>query len=152
MTKPTTPEADAAARTGFDPARFFELARKVGHGRALGIEFRAAGEDWAEIALPWRPELVGRPESGVLASGAIVSLIDTASGTAVWCKLGHFQPIVTLDLRLDYLRPATEGETIVARCECYKLTKSIGFVRGIAHGGNPERPIAHSAATFMLNP
>ena len=152
MTKPVTPEADAAARPGFDPARFFEIARKVGHGRALGIAFRGAGEDWAELALPSKPELVGVPAGGILASGAIVSLIDTASGTAVWVKLGHFQPIVTLDLRLDYLRPAVEGETIVARCQCYKLTKSIGFVRGVAHGGDPDRPIAHSAATFMLNP
>jgi uncharacterized protein (TIGR00369 family) len=152
MSEPQTPEGDAASRPDFDPARFFEIARKVGHGRALGLEFRDSGDDWAELALPWKPELVGRPESGILASGAIVSLIDTASGTSVWVKMGHFQPIVTLDLRLDYLRPATQGETIIARCECYKLTKSIGFVRGVAHGGDPERPIAHSAATFMLNP
>ena len=152
MNKPVTPETDAAARPGFDPARFFELARKVGHGRALGVEFRGSGEDWAELALPWKPELVGIREGGILATGAIVSLIDTASGTSVWVKMGYFQPIVTLDLRLDYLRPAVEGETIIARCDCYKLTKSIGFVRGVAHGGDPERPIAHSAATFMLNP
>jgi len=152
VTEPTSPEADAAARPGFDPARFFEIARKVGHGRALGVEFRGAGDDWAELALPWKPELVGIREGGILATGAIVSLIDTASGTAVWVKMGHFQPVVTLDLRLDYLRPAVEGETIVARCQCYKLTRSIGFVRGVAHGGDPERPIAHSAATFMLNP
>ena len=143
---------DAPERPRFDPAQFFKIARKVGHGRALGLEYRDSGPDWAELALPWRKELVGVREGGILASGAIVSLIDTASGTAVWVKMGHFQPIVTLDLRLDYLRPATEGETVVARCECYKLTKSIGFVRGIAHGGDPERPIAHSAATFMLNP
>ena len=146
------PHDDAAGRPGFDPERFFQIARTVGHGRALGVEYRDSGPDWAELALPWKPELVGRPEGGILASGAIVSLIDTASGTAVWIKMGHFQPIVTLDLRLDYLRPATESETVSARCECYKLTKSIGFVRGIAHGGDPERPIAHSAATFMLNP
>ena len=152
MNDPATPEGDAATRPGFDPARFFELARKVGHGRALGIEYRGAGEDWAELALPWRPELVGVSEGGILASGAIVSLIDTAAGTSVWVKMGRFQPIVTLDLRLDYLRPATEGKTVVARCQCYKLTQSIGFVRGVAHGGDPERPIAHSAATFMLNP
>ncbi len=152
MSQPQTPEGDAAGRAGFDPARFFEIARNVGHGRALGLEYRDSGPDWAELALPWKPELVGVREGGILATGAIVSLIDTASGTSVWVKMGHFQPIVTLDLRLDYLRPATEGETIVARCECYKLTRSIGFVRGIAHGGDPERPIAHSAATFMLNP
>ena len=66
---------------GFDPRRFFELARRIGHGRALGLEFTDSGDNWAELALPWREELVGVAETGVLASGAIVSLIDTASGT-----------------------------------------------------------------------
>lgn len=136
---------------GFDPGAFFEIARRIGHGRALGLEFRKAGPTWAELALPWREELVGMPETGILASGAIVSLIDTASGTSVWVSLDRFTPIVTVDLRLDYLRPAVKGETITARCECVKLTRRIAFVRGVAHGGDPARPIALSAATFMLN-
>ena len=42
------------------------------------------GDDWVELALPWREELVGVPESGILASGAIISLIDTCGGAAVW--------------------------------------------------------------------
>ena len=119
------PEADAAdAAAGSIPERFFELARKVGHGRALGLEYRASGDNWVELALPWREELVGMPESGILASGAIVSLLDTCGGASVWMALGHFQPIVTIDLRLDYLRPALKGETVIARCECYKLTRA----------------------------
>ena len=138
-------------RGGFDPRKFFELAKTIGHGRALGLDFRASGENWAELSLPWREELVGVPETGVLASGAIVSLIDTASGTSVWVTLDRLVPILTVDLRLDYLRPAAKGETIIARCECVKLTRRIGFVRGIAHGGDEQRPIALSAATFMLN-
>lgn len=137
--------------SAFDPERFFELARRVGHGKALGLEYRDSGANWMELSLPWREELVGIPKTGVLASGAIVSLIDTASGGSVWMKLGRFKPIVTLDLRLDYLRPATRGETVIARCECVKLTRQIAFIRGVAHGGDPERPIAHSAATFMLS-
>jgi len=140
----------SAPAEGFEPRRFFELAKRVGHGRALGLEFRQSGENWAELALPWREELVGIPETGVLASGAVVSLIDTASGTSVWVSLDKFLPIVTVDLRLDYLRPANRGETIVARCECVKLTRRIAFVRGIAHG-DEGRPIALSSATFMLN-
>lgn len=136
---------------GFDPRGFFEIARKIGHGRAIGLEYRDSGENWAELALPWREELVGVPETGVLASGAIVSLVDTASGTSVWVTLDRFTPIVTVDLRLDYLRPAAKGETIVARCECVKLTRRIAFVRGVAHGGDEARPIALSAATFMIN-
>jgi uncharacterized protein (TIGR00369 family) len=135
----------------FDPKAFFDLARRVGHGRALGLQFRDSRDNWAELCLPWREELVGVPESGILASGAIVSLIDTASGTSVWVSLDKFIPIVTVDLRLDYLRPAMKGETIVARCECVKLTRKIAFVRGIAHGGDEARPIALSASTFMLN-
>jgi len=135
---------------GFDPESFFKLARRVGHGRALGLGYRDHGDDWVELALPWRPELVVVPDSGIMATGAIVSLIDTCSGTSVWRKLGGFRHIVTVDLRIDYLRPALREETVIARCECYKLTRKIAFVRGVAHGGDPERPVAHAAATFML--
>lgn len=147
------PELDAQQRGGgFDPERFFELARKVGHGRALGIEYRSSADNWVELALPWREELVGVPDSGILASGAIVSLVDTCGGTSVWTALGQFQPLVTIDLRLDYLRPALKGETVIARCECYKLTRQVAFVRGLAHCGDPQRPVAHATGTFMLNP
>ncbi|WP_373488548.1 PaaI family thioesterase [Blastomonas sp.] len=137
---------------GFDPQRFFELARKVGHGQALGLEFQAAGADWVELALPWKEQLVGVAETGVLASGAIVSLVDTCGGASVWQALGHFQPIVTIDLRLDYLRPALKGETVIARCACDKLTRQIAFVSGIAHTGDETRPVARAVGTFMLKP
>jgi acyl-coenzyme A thioesterase PaaI-like protein len=97
-----TPESDAAERGGdFDPERFFELVRQVGHGRALDLEYRNSAENWIELALPWREELVGIPDEGILASGAIVSLLDTCGGASVWMALGHFQPIVTIDLRLE---------------------------------------------------
>ena len=139
--------ADGAA---FDPVRFFELARQVGHGRALGMEYGSSGDNWTELSLPWADRLVGVPDRGILASGAIVSLIDTASGAAVWVTLGKFMPLVTLDLRIDYLRPALEGETVHARCECTRLTRRIAFTRGIAHTGDPERPIAFSSGTFVV--
>jgi len=144
-----TPAAIAEGER-FDPARFFDLARRVGHGRALGMEFGSSGDNWTELSLPWRDELVGVPGSGILASGAIVSLIDTASGTAVWAALGKFIPLVTIDMRIDYLRPAFKGENIFARCECTKLTRRIAFTRGTAHVGDPANPIAYSASTFMI--
>ena len=132
----------------FNPERFFALARRVGHGRALGMEFGSSGENWTELRLPWSEELVGVPESGIIASGAIVSLIDTASGTAVWATIGKFIPLVTIDLRIDYLRPAFRGESVVARCECTKLTPRIAFTRGTAFVG--DKPIAYSSGTFMV--
>jgi uncharacterized protein (TIGR00369 family) len=147
------PELDAVERGGgFDPGRFFELVRNVGHGRALAVEYRQSAGNWIELALPWREELVGIAEEGIFASGAIVSLLDTCGGASVWMALGHFQPIVTIDLRLDYLRPAIKGETVIARCECYKLTRQVAFIRGTAHGGAPDRAIAQATGTFMLSP
>jgi uncharacterized protein (TIGR00369 family) len=136
----------------FDPERFFDFAKRVGHGRALGLHFEASGPNWIELSLPWREQLVGVPQSGILASGAIVSPIDTASGGSVWMTLGRFAPVVTLNLRIDYLRPALQGESLHAHCECLKITRSVAFIRGVAHSGDPARPIAHSAATFMLAP
>ncbi|RST32180.1 PaaI family thioesterase [Sphingomonas ginkgonis] len=127
------------------------MARHVGHAKAIGLQFRAAGDDWVEMALPWRPELVAFSSSGIMASGPIVSLVDTCSGVSVWTALGAYRPSVTLDLRLDYLRPAVRGETVVARCHCTSITRQIAFVSGVAHGGDPDRPIARSAGTFMLD-
>lgn len=147
------PEIDAIERGGgFDPERFFKLARSVGHGRALGIDFVGSGDGWIELALPWREELVGMTDSGFLASGAIISLLDTCGGASVWQALGRFQPIVTIDLRLDYFRPALKGETVVARCRCDKLTRQVAFVSGVAYTGEADRPVARATGTFMLNP
>lgn len=134
---------------GFDPARFF-AARLDGHGSRLGIAYQAHGADWCELRLPFRDDLIGDPARGVLASGPIVTLMDMATSVGVWLKRGAFLPHATLDLRLDYLRPATPGRTVVGRGECYRVARQVAFVRGIAHDGDPDDPVAHVAGTFML--
>lgn len=135
----------------FDPARFMDYASKqgAGHGAALGIIYHAHGDDWIELALPWREELVGMPDGQILASGPIVSLMDMATSLAVWTKLGAFRPQATLDLRVDYLRPSHPGRTVIGRGTCYRITRSIAFVRGIAHDGDPDDPVANVTGTFI---
>ncbi len=65
--------------------------RHGGHGERLGIGYRAHGQDWAELTLPYQPELVGDPASGVIASGPILALMDTATSVGVWLRLGGFR-------------------------------------------------------------
>ncbi len=137
------------AKPPFDPRRFMDYVRNVGHGGALGIAYHDHGEDWVELALPYKAELVGMPDSGILASGPIFSLMDMATSLSIWMRLGHFRPQATLDLRIDYLRPATPGNTIVGRGECYGVTRSIGFVRGLAHDGDAADPVANVTGTFI---
>ncbi|MES2337857.1 MAG: PaaI family thioesterase [Pseudomonadota bacterium] len=134
----------------FDPARFFKRASTGHHGSALGIVYHAHGDDWVELALPYAADQVGDIASGVIASGPVVTLLDQATSAAVWQRRGGFRPHATLDLRIDYLRAATPGRTVIGRGECYRLTRSIAFVRGVAHDGDPADPLAHVAGTFMV--
>lgn len=145
-----TPAANVRAIDGkFDPIAFFAMIEQHGHGGALGMRYSDHGDDWVETALPWREELVGVPATGVLATGAIVSLVDLAGAASVWLARGHYAHSATLDLRIDYMRPAKKNETVFARCRCVKLGRSVSFVEGIAHVGDRADPIARAALTFM---
>lgn len=139
---------ETPAASGFDPRLLFN-GRFGGHGGRLGIAYHGHGGDWAELALPYSADMVGDAASGVLASGPILALMDMATSVAVWMRLGGFRAHATLDLRIDYLRPARPGQTVIGRGECYRITRSVAFVRGQAHDGDPSDPLAHVAGTFM---
>ncbi|MBB3763651.1 PaaI family thioesterase [Sphingomicrobium lutaoense] len=151
MKSPTSAEADALTRGDFDIERFVGLAGNFGHGKAVGYRYRDHGDNWVELELPSRPELVGVPEQNILASGAIFSLVDMCGGASVFQTMGLFEPIVTIDLRLDYLRPALLGDSVFARCECYKMTSRVAFVRGTAFL-DEERQLANVTGTYMRRP
>ena len=85
------------------------------------------------IKLPYRDDLVGNPETGVIHGGAITALMDASCGISVFLRKGNPRPIATLDLRIDYLRAADPGEDVIAHAECYKLARSVAFVRAVAH-------------------
>ncbi len=141
---------DLSKMKGFDPKLFTAYASQVGHGGALGILYHDHGPDWVELALDYDEKLVGVAETGVIASGPIISLMDMATSMAIWVKLDRFRHQATLDLRIDYMRAATPGRRIFGRGECYAISRSVGFVRGIAHDGDATDPVAHVAATFMF--
>lgn len=140
--------APAVALT-FDIVRFTAQGFG-GHGGRLGIGYHAHAADWVELALPYHPDLVGDVGTGVIASGPIVALMDMATSFSVWQKRGAFVPHATLDLRVDFLRAARPRHTVIGRGECYRLTRTISFVRGQAHDGDPADPLAHVVGTFML--
>lgn len=134
----------------FDPQKFMTFVRDIGHIGAIGIAYHSHGPDWVELELPYQEKLVGVTKSGIIASGPIISLMDVATSLAIWVRLGSFRHQATLDMRVDYLRPAIPGRTIFGRGECYAVTRSVGFVRGLAHDGDPLDPVAHVAASFMF--
>ena len=133
----------------FDPDFVARYVLRHGHAGWLDLKYRAHGEDWVELELPWRDDLVGETGGQTLASGPIVSLMDMASGMCIWQTSGAFAAIATLDLRVDYMRPSRERAAVIGRSHCYKLTRSAAFVRGIAYDGDPSDPVANVSAVFM---
>ncbi len=121
------------------------------HGRALGITSVAMGADGVTLRLPYREDLIGDPETRVLAGGVATALLDHACGQAVWAAGAANGSIATLDLRIDYMRGAEPGLDLLAHAHCYKLTRSVAFVRAVAYDRDPEDPVATAQAAFMLD-
>src|ERR1700748_3933383 len=134
---------------------FEELAEAVqgrrsvyGYISGLRLDRAAPGEAWA--SLPYRPVFVGDPETGVLHGGVVTAMLDESCGMAVQLALDGTSAIATLDLRIDYQKPATPGLAIRAHSLCYRVTRSIAFVRFTAYQESEDDPVATATACFML--
>ncbi|MDB2385924.1 PaaI family thioesterase [Shewanella sp.] len=105
------------------------------------------------IALPYDPQLIGYPDTGVIHGGVITTLMDTASGCAVVCsifdKFRLLEISPTLDLRVDYMKPAEPFKPVYCFAQCYKLSSSIAFTRAIAYQDSIDDPVAHAVGSFM---
>jgi len=133
-------------------ARIIEsIAQFVPHNRALGIRFVCVAGDTLTLALPYDPKLVGNPLTGVIHGGAITALLDAACGAAVFVKVRRPMPVATLDLRIDYLRPATPEKEVLGRAECFRVTQNVAFVRCHAfHADREDDLVAVANGTFTL--
>ncbi len=133
----------------FGPGRE-EMTSHTPHARHLGMKAIETGPGFAVMMLPYRAEIIGDPVRKVVFGGAITALLDQASGLAVACAVDVLRPIATVDLRVDYLRAAAPELDLYARVECYKVTRNVAFVRGIAYERGPDDPFASCLGTFML--
>lgn len=144
-------EAPRIDPSTLDPKLIETFVQKgIPHCGALGIRMVKIGRE-TTMALPWRADLVGDPTSGVLHGGAVTSLIDSVCGMAVFAAMQRLQAIATLDLRIDYLKPASAEKELYATAECYKLTRHIAFTRARAyHLETPDDWVASCVGAFMI--
>ncbi len=125
------------------------LFNKIPHANTIGVEFVSIERRKACLKIPYKKELAGNLSTGTIHGGVIISLMDSAAGMAVFASLPTMEAIATLDLRVDYLKPATIGKDVYGTVECYKLTNSIAFVRGFAYQDNEDDLVATCTGTFM---
>ena len=126
------------------------LITAVPFSNEIGMRQHRAEDGVAVLSVPYDERLVGDPETGVLHGGVVTALLDTACGWAVMVADPALRGTATLDLRIDYMRPATAGETVFASAECYRLTRSIGFARAVAYHKEGDEPVATAQGAFIL--
>lgn len=141
-----------AGNSGWAEHSIHEHLSHIPHARALGVELVDYRDGHCVVRLPYAEKLVGDPDTGVIHGGVITAVLDNASGMAVPREglSPEQRAIATLDLRIDYMRPAEPHFDLIVTADCYQITRSVAFVRARATQGDSETLIASSVATFML--
>ena len=120
------------------------------HMREIGTTITDLSRARGTMRLPPRPEWLGDPERGLLHAGPIIVLADSACGLAVGAALDEDLTYATLDLRMDYLRPAGPDHEVFCEAHCFRVTRSVAFIRAEVWQRDRSQPIATAQATFML--
>ncbi|VCU58416.1 Thioesterase family protein [Tritonibacter mobilis] len=133
-----------------------QLARQfieaIPHSKALGMELTEIGNGRAVIVMPYDKKLIGDPDTGVIHGGAVSALMDTCCGAAVMSHPSEPSSTATIDLRIDYMRGATPGQTITTTATCHHVTRNVAFVRAVATDEKTEVPVATASGAFTLEP
>ena len=119
--------------------------------KEIGLEIIAIERGKARGAIEWSEHLIGDPDTGVIHGGVITSMLDNLAGMAVVSALDEFKSTATLDLRIDYMRPAEKGLKVIGEAECYHVTRTIAFIRATAFNEGSEKIIATASGAFALN-
>lgn len=127
-----------------------QLASSSAHTHALGFVLDGLDGDRVRLRVPYREDLVGDSDTGVLAGGLVTTLLDHVGGLALWVAMDAFRPIATLDLRVDYMRAALPKKDLIAEARCYRLTRSTGFVRAWAFDDRVDDPVAAAQSVYMI--
>ena len=145
MTKPADTQPPS-----HDANRIAAALETLPHNAKLGIRMVEVVPGRCTTYIEFRPELVGDPNRGVLHGGVVTTLVDATAGAAVYASIPRDTSLATLDMRIDYLKPALPDKRLYATAELYRLTRRIAFVRASAYQDDPENQVANCVASFMV--
>ncbi len=129
----------------FEPPFVAQLAlmfeERISFNRLLGLRITLLEADNVAGEIEMRPELIGHFAHQRLHGGVISATLDAVAGLAVMAAIGarhldepvearlaRFGKLGTIDLRVDYLRPAI-GPRFTARASVLRLGSRLASTR-----------------------
>ena len=82
--------------------------------------------------------------------GVIATLIDTATYWAAFLALSADAGLVNVDLKLNYLRPVSDG-VLIAEGRCLRAGRTLSYAEARVIDGD-DQLVAHGTSTLMALP
>jgi uncharacterized protein (TIGR00369 family) len=152
--------------TPFEP-QFVDLLRamfeeRIAFNRVLGLRITSFDPERAQARIEMREDLIGHFGHRRLHGGVISATLDAMGGFAVMLAIGvrhldeavearlmRFSKLGTIDLRVDYLRPAT-GPHFTASAQAIRLGSRVATTRMELHDSE-ERLVSTGTAAYMVS-
>jgi acyl-coenzyme A thioesterase PaaI-like protein len=135
---------------------------KIAFNHVIGLRIDQVAEDSVSGHLDMRPELVGHYAHQRLHGGVISAGLDAMGGLAVMVAIGvrhldeplsqrlqRFGKLGTIDLRVDYLRPAI-GDRFELRAQVLRLGSRVATTH-MAFTGADGKLLATGAAAYIVS-
>lgn len=139
-----------------DQKKILQIAKMWNHrGRGLitemDLKIEKVAIDGVLVRMPFNPSFCADEEKTLLHGGVLTALLDSVFGLVNFVAIEGISSMATLDLRVDYLRPAKSRSDIMVRAECFRQTRHVAFNSGSIWFDEPDQAeVARGSASFAL--
>lgn len=117
----------------------------------MNLKIEQANQEGVQIRMPFNPDFCLDEEGTMLHGGVLTALLDSAFGLANFIAIDSIESMATLDLRVDYLRPAKSRADVLVFADCYRQTRHIAFGSGkIWFDTGDKEEVARGTAAFAI--
>ena len=129
-------------------SKLLEVVNQSPFPQHLGMQLAAIQLDAANVTLDI--QRCHMQPFGMVHGGVLSTLIDTATFWAVFLRLPEDAGLVNIDLKLNYLKPATTG-FLTAEGRCIRAGSSISYAEAAVRDADGSL-LAHGTSTLMILP
>ena len=126
-------------------------ARGKGLITHMALEIEEVSTEGVQVRMPFNPDFCVDVDQTLLHGGILTALLDSVFGLINFVTIEGVSTMATLDLRVDYLRPARSRTDVIVRAHCFRKPRHIAFDSGsIWFDGQEDAEIARGTASFAL--